>query len=569
MDEGGGPAPVIAPPPASPDILPHFPPNMTPRPEQVNAIQLIQKQFNLGKKIVAFQGPVGSGKSAVALAVARHARHIGESAYLITVQKILMDQYSQDFKPPEIEAMKGRSNYPCSFDKDDSRDASKGYCRRVAKTALIPECLRFGTMEQAQKFELPPNAHSCDYWAQMAKSMASKITLFNFHSFLFQQRLGRFGARDLMILDECHNIESVLLQFVEVVLSDKILQKIDIQLDLRIKTAEDLIAWLDRERIVERIMGVLGENSGKEGCAENLTPGETDRLRSLLDRIADLQRLSHLTEWVIDVTEEIDEDDPNDKTRKLRARPVFIGLFAKELLFSKAKRTMAMSATILNPKIWAKNLGISQLDLGYVETPCTFPVKNRPIFCDYAGDMSWKNFENTLPKLYATITRLLDNHQDQRGIIHGHSERLCRLILENVRSPRFVHLNMFPYRDKTELLKKHLGKPDSVIVASGFHEGVDLVGDLARFQIVAKIPWPSTEDRLVKARMLVDPTYLAYQAALKLIQSCGRAVRNSEDWAATYIVDAGFEKFQSRCGWLFPKWFSEAIQKPSRYTNNS
>lgn len=457
--------------------------------------------------------------------------------------------------------MKGRSNYRCSYDAL-SRNAARGYCRRVEKAALIPECLKFGTMEEAVKFELPPQAHACDYWAQMMRAMAAPITLFNFQSFLFQQRLGRFGPRDLMVLDECHNAESVLLGFVQVVISDKMLQRLGIRLDLSLKTPQDVIAWLDREKVDDVIRISLGGENG-EGVAAGFTPEETDRMRSLLDRIADLRRYLNLTEWVVDVTEEGDEEDPKDRTRKLRVRPVFVSLFARELLFSKADRVLAMSATILDPRIWARNLGISPREVGYVESPCVFPLKNRPIIPEYAGDMSWKKLDGTLPKLWPTIARILDRHRGQRGIIHSHSDLLCRQIVENVRSPRFVYLDQFPNRDKTELLKAHIARPDSVIVASAMHEGLDLKDGLGRFAIITKMPWPAMGDALVKARMNLDKTFLPFSAALKLVQSYGRTVRHESDFATTYVTDAAFDSFLSRCGWLLPKWFTDAVQRPA------
>lgn len=540
--------------------LDYFPEGRTPRPEQIKAITEIERQFDLGASIVALQAPVGSGKSFVASSLAQQAKAKGLSTHLLTIQLALMDQYSKDLPSPIIEVVKGRSHYRCSFDPDNSKNAAKGYCRRVAKAALIQECLKFGVVSDGQALKLPPEAHLCEYWAQLQRSKLSQITLFNFHSFLFQQRLGRFGKRDLLILDECHNAESVLLQFVQVVLSDKILQKIGIELDLTIKTAENLVNWLEKEHVVPKILGILGDSAEGEASANDLTPGETDRLKGLLDRISDLQKYLQLTEWVIDVTEEVDEDDPMDRTRKLRARPVFVGLFAKELIFSKADRTLAMSATILNPKIWAKNLGIRQSDLGYIDIPSSFPVKNRPIFREYAGDMSWANFESTLPKLYSTIQGILERHKNQRGIIHAHSEKLCRLICAAIDSPRVLHLDMFPFRSKTELLKRHSEKKDSVIIASGFHEGIDLIDDLGRFAIIAKVPWPSTNDPFIKARMALDGSYLPYLTALKLTQSYGRIYRHEKDFGVTYIIDSGFEKFLKRCGWLLPKWFLEAIQ---------
>src|SRR6185295_10687063 len=214
----------------------------------------IERSFADGRNVVAFQGPTGSGKSYVGMSFAKLAESVQQKTHLITVQKVLQDQYHADFKPPEIEVMKGRTNYKCDYEPWENRNASKGYCRRVAKAAIIPECLKFGTVEQAAKMELPPEAHSCSYWAQLMRSIRSPITLFNFQSFLFQQRLGRFGRRDLLILDECHNAENILMQFVELTLSDKVLKHLGVRLDLRLQTGKDVLAWLDRERVVEKVV---------------------------------------------------------------------------------------------------------------------------------------------------------------------------------------------------------------------------------------------------------------------------------------------------------------------------
>lgn len=542
-------------------MMSYFPVGKTPRPEQKKAIEDIDGHFQAGRKTVVFQGPTGVGKSYVAACLFRQATASGESVHLLTAQKTLQDQYSNQWPAPEIEVMKGRSNYQCTFDLDRRTDAAKGYCRRVEHTAIIAECLKFGTVEEAMKFELPAHAHKCPYFEQLTKCINAPVTLYNFQSFLCQQRLGRFGVRNLMILDEAHNAESVLLQFVQVVISDNALKGVGVRLDLTLRTPEAVLAWLDREQVEKKIKDALGGAAETEDVAEGFTADETDRLRGLLQKLKDLRRFFEMTQWVVDVTEEGNEGEM-DRVRKLRIRPVFVSPFAKELIFSKAERVLAMSATILKASIWAKNLGLSQSAVSYVEAPCPFPVANRPVILEYAGDMSWKKQPETLPKLYAAVERILGRHRGQRGIIHAHSERLCKLILEKVRSPRFVHLDQFRMRDKTALLKAHEQRSDSVIVASAMHEGIDLHDDLARFQIIAKIPWPMMEDVFVKARMELDGSYLPYQTSLKLIQSCGRAVRHQKDFAVTYILDSGFESFASRCGWLLPTWFKDAIQKP-------
>jgi Rad3-related DNA helicase len=539
--------------------LSFFPAGKDPRPEQIQAIKATEREFASGKTVVALQAPTGSGKSFLAISHAREVADRNGKTHLITAQKVLQGQYATDFPPPLVEVMKGRSNYTCSYDPYKYKDAARGYCRRSKKKGLIQECLKYGSVEAANQFILPADAHKCDYWKQLVLSMENPITLYNFHSFLFQQRLGRFGKRDLLILDECHNTEAILLGFVQIILSDKLLRILGIRLDLTLQDAQAVIAWLGKERVVERIKKALGEES-TEDVPEGLTAVESDQLKETLDRIADLERYLDMTEWVVDVTEDPTEDDFGDRTRKLRIRPVFIGAFTKEMLWSKADRVIAMSATILDAKTWARNLGISQKTLGFVDIPCTFPAKNRPINPEYAGNMGWKTFDATLPNLYATVSKILDRHVGQRGIIHGHSERLCRLIRDNVKNPRIIHLDMFDKRDKTAMLRAHASKPDSVLLASGFHEGVDLKDDLARFQLIAKIPWPGTEDKFVKARMAIDGSYLSYQCSLKLIQSYGRAVRHKDDHATTYILDSGFDGFLSRCGWLLPKWFTQAIQ---------
>jgi len=544
--------------------LSFFPPGKAPRPEQTKAIKETEREFRDGKSFVAIQAPTGSGKSYIAIAIANELAARGGKTHLITAQKVLMGQYSQEFPSPIIEPIQGRSNYPCNYDSFRYKDASRGYCRSSKKKGLIQECLKYGSVEAANSFILPVDAHKCDYWHQLAAAIESPTTLYNFHSFLFQQRLGRFGKRNLLIIDEAHNTEGVLLGFVQILFSDKLLRLLGIKLDLTLQNAKAVVAWLEKERVVARIKKAVGDKDGEgvsEDVPEGLTASENDQLKELLGRIDDLQRYLDLTDWVVDVTEDPLENDFGDRTRKLRIRPVFIGAFTKELIWSKAEQVIAMSATILHAKTWAYNLGIPGKSLGFIDIPSSFPVENRPIIPEYAGDMGWKNLETTLPNLYATVARILERHAGQRGIIHGHSETLCKLIRDNVKDPRIIHLDMFANRDKSAMLRAHEGRPDSVLLASGFHEGVDLKDDLARFQMIAKIPWPGMQDKFVKARMLADKSYLGYQCALKLVQSYGRACRHDKDTAITYVLDSGFDGFLSRCGYLLPKWFVDAVQR--------
>ena len=111
------------------------------------------------------------------------------------------------------------------------------------------------------------------------------------------------------------------------------------------------------------------------------------------------------------------------------------------------------------------------------------------------------------------------------------------------------------------MLEVHSKSKNTIIVAPAMHEGIDLVDDLSRFQIICKIPWPNfIDDKQLARRIELDQDYYNWLTALKLVQSYGRSVRSETDWADTYIIDEVLLSFKERAKKMIPKWFSEAIQ---------
>jgi Rad3-related DNA helicase len=93
------------------------------------------------------------------------------------------------------------------------------------------------------------------------------------------------------------------------------------------------------------------------------------------------------------------------------------------------------------------------------------------------------------------------------------------------------------------------------------HEGLDLKGDLSRFQIICKVPYPGLgSNPQLKRRMEISDDYYSYLTALKLVQSYGRSVRSETDWAKTYILDGSFRSFFENGKKMLPTWFKEVIQ---------
>jgi Rad3-related DNA helicase len=77
-------------------------------------------------------------------------------------------------------------------------------------------------------------------------------------------------------------------------------------------------------------------------------------------------------------------------------------------------------------------------------------------------------------------------------------------------------------------------------------EGVDLKGDLSRFQVICKVPYPYLGDKVVKKRMHKWRWWYDYETLKTVVQSIGRSIRSEDDHAITYILDDDWYRFASK-----------------------
>ena len=102
-------------------------------------------------------------------------------------------------------------------------------------------------------------------------------------------------------------------------------------------------------------------------------------------------------------------------------------------------------------------------------------------------------------------------------------------------------------------------------------EGVDLPGELCRFQILYKLPYPSTEDERVQLR---ERTYedgnewYVYKMLTRLIQAYGRGIRFEGDYCKTYLLDNRIweiidEDYDGNR--IIPKYFLDVLEEYDRY----
>lgn len=524
----------------------------TMRAGQSNAIKFALDSFSAGKRFVILEAPTGAGKSAIAITLTRFF----EDAYYITIQKTLQDQLCKDFGEYGrhghlVVDLKGRNAYTCNYQMNPLTHTAKtikkwkdtgphncadGYCRRKGDSAC-DEC-----------------RGRCEYFNQVEKAKTSRVCLMNFSSFLYQTRYTqRFQPRQLLILDEGHNTESQLMSFIAVSISDTDFHGLKLP---RLDSPEMYAAWLIQNNVIELLNTEMRIAIAQEDTRR------ADDLETQISRltlfIAEMEK-SDRGAWIFEY-----EDLPNKIDHRVTFKPVVVDKYAQEYLFSMGVNVLIMSATILNVGVITRALGIKKEEVAAKRIASTFPVDHRPIYYRPATRVTGgsDNMDKWGNKLASAVNGIVEKYAGKRGIIHTHNFAIADMLLERCSSEvsrRFLYQKQF--KNKTQMLDVHSQAKDTILVAPAMHEGLDLIDDLSRFQIICKMPFPNFyADKQLKARMEIDPQYYEWLTALKLTQSVGRSIRSETDWADTFIIDESFGWWLEKNKKLLPAWFVEAIK---------
>ena len=541
------------------------------RKGQREAIKFVHDNLQLDKKFVVLECPTGGGKSAIGMTLAK----IYGTAYYITATKLLQDQLNRDFSSISIN-LKGRNAYPCTFldrhgdllvknkamslemlaeAKMKHQDCAAGFCRGKSARQFGGDGTKckycFTPARNGELKDLPNGMkHSaCPYYEQVFTAVESPIITMNFSSFLYQTTMSkRFDQRRILIIDEAHNIEQQLLDFVSLTITDELIELT--QLDRpTCASAADMAIWMIENEFVDGI-----DNAIKRALIDD-DAKSVDELSKLRKRVTTFLEDISLpnSRWVLMA-------DDNGYTLK----PVYIRSFANNLLFKHADKVLLMSATILNVDVFCDSLGIMPEKIASYKMRNRFPLENRPIYFKPVDRLvgGKQGMERWGPKLVKGIEKIVKQYPGKRGIIHTHNNAIMKLLLESCEyEVRKRLIFSSDYKDKSSLLMEHERYDDSVIVAPAFHEGVDLKDDLSRFQVICKVPFANFYDDIQLAeRIKNDNDYYKWITALKLCQSYGRSVRSESDYADTYVLDETFEKFCKDAKALLPKWFLDAIK---------
>lgn len=510
------------------------------RKQQETTINSVINAINDKKKFIILDLGTGVGKSAIGITISRYFNNKKNwSSYFLTTQKMLQDQYMNDFggnSENDLKCIKGAENYTCS-------SSNAGFsCGHLRSTPGFEE-------------DHPDCQHSCNYKIAKNLFLMSKYSLTNYSYLLKQTFHGGFvPRRNLLILDEGHKIESEISNVIDIELNSNVLKNIGVETP-EFKNKNNIINWIKKTAApsisthVKDLESLLEKKENKNNQAYVTDFNYWNSFNSKLVKFLETYTESN---WICNY------HYSKDYGSIINYKPIDVSQYSKELLFNYADHIIIMSATIVNFDNFTKSLGIDKNDCIFISEESPFPYENRPIHYYPVANMGYKTIDDDLPTVVEFLEYILEEHKDEKGIIHTSSYKITNFIKENLNSDRLL---IHDGKNKDEIIEEHKkSKIPTILVSPGMSEGIDLKDDLSRFQILVKLPFPHLGDELVKARKNKWDWWYNFETIKTIVQSVGRSVRNENDKAVTYIIDTNFEWFLRYNKNIFPQSFLKQLQ---------
>jgi Rad3-related DNA helicase len=537
-----------------------------PRKEQREALEFIKTEWekNPTNKTFLLNLPTGVGKSYLAMMISKLCKDkMGKFSRVdvITNSKILQDQYSGTFE--SISDLKGKENYEC-----------ESYSCSCAQGA------EFNRLNKT-------TCESCPYSNARENYISGGISLTNFYLYIlyaiYNQKLMESRDARVLIVDECHELESVISDFISIKITETIVKKFKFSNEyeilkklksiVSIQSYVDFLSFLNGE-ILDTIEGMekglvskpRDIKSDKRDIKISKVLNTKNSDIKIMNLITDLKQYQlkidvFLKEYKENPNNWVLESNWNEKTKQKESslEPIWSFDYLDKYVFSHYDKVFLMSGTILDKNLFCQLNGLDFDSSVYYSISSPFPLKNRPIFYMPLGKMSFKSKEDTFKTYIPYIKKILEKYKNKKGVIHTNSFELSKWIQDSISDPRLIFHDS---SNKDEMLKMHFESTEpTVIVSPSMDTGVSFDDDKARFQIIAKVPYPSLASQKNKMRQVNNPEWYSYKTVCGLIQMAGRPVRSNVDYADTIIIDGGFGDVIKHSSHYLPDWLQEAIKR--------
>ena len=537
-----------------------------PRKEQREALEFIDAEYNKNKlnKFYLLNLPVGVGKSHLAMMISDwYKRNVNKMARvdIITNSKLLQDQYSDTYE--SINDLKGKENYEC-----------ESYSCSCAQGA------EFNRLNKT-------SCEECPYSTAREGYINGGVSLTNFYLYIlyamYNQKLMESRNARVLIVDEAHDFDDVMSDFVSIKITETIIKKFkfsnEYEMIKELKKVNSITSYVEylKGLNVEILETCEQMEKGMIKAPRNVTQDKRDLKISkvlsgknsdvkLMNIVSDMKQM----QLKIDVFLKEYKENPNNwvlesnyneklKQKELSLEPIWSYDYLDKYVFAHYDMVILMSGTILDKNLFCNLNGLDASRAVYYSIGSPFPIANRPIFYMPIGKMSYKSKEDTFKNYIPYIKKLLDKYKNKKGIIHTNSFELSNWIQKSIKDTRLIFHDS---SNKDEMLRMHFESDEpTVIVSPSMGTGVSFDNDKARFQIIAKVPYPSLGSQKNKMRQNNNPDWYSWKTVCGLIQMTGRSVRSDVDYADTIIIDGGFGDVIKHSSHFLPDWVQEAIKR--------
>jgi Rad3-related DNA helicase len=547
------------------NLTSNFPKGFDPRPSQIEVLSKIENIWSSNKKFIIACLPTGIGKSHIAYTIANSTTDIdaerkndilnyeiykknrnGEFAYdtkhenknrygsfIFTITRSLQDQYQEIFK--DITSVKGKNNYKCQIDKDQTADFAPCLYSKGLKESCFAKNI-------------------CPYYETRNKGLSSKFSIFNYRSF-FNLR-NHLQEREMYICDEADGIEEELVSQFTLEIGYNFLTSENIKFDKIVSdNTRDAYNWL--VDIYGQIKNNLDEVKQKASLLSQ-KKGFDSLHHKQLQQISKLTRMYNLMSEAIEYWDTCQYLVEDKKAEKVVFVPYDIKPLAQNI-FKRADKVLLMSATLSNHEEYAKSLGIKPEEYEYFEVDSPFNSDKSPIYCTTKFNLSYNN-SGDLHKIVDASLELCNKHKNEKGIIHTHTNAITEAFKKKIgNNHRFLFRQVGVSNE--EILEEHKNSTHpTVLISPSLDTGISLDGDLGRFQIITKAPFLPLGSKRIKKKFDNNPQHYKMKMLNNLVQMAGRCTRSSKDYSITYILDGVATKSITSNKDKLPKHFIKRIQ---------
>jgi ATP-dependent DNA helicase DinG len=545
-----------------------------PRDNQVQYVNDVLVAFlDENFKNVILSAPTGTGKSIIGAVVADVVHtikypdtHAGAS-FLLTATNVLAQQYHDSFVDDDapwddnFAIIKGAGNYEC------------GALSTPEEPETAESCSVVMFQKQGMHDVISRYCDVCEFKFSRTMKVKARHLITNY-SYYFIDRMyadSKMAKRSVCVFDEAHLLNDLFVEHNAIYFSEKRLASYveEVSESLRLGNTEvfrqlkllkdHLVAGkIDDDnyktylRNLLNIYITISDAAGSEAQRHVHSRGQYLKLTKLAKKYKNLScKIDDLFIFEFPHVFEYKAKDAKkgQNEHEVNVKPIFIGEMFEAL--DNADHNLLMSATISEQ--YARRTMTLPGTTKHIRLPPQFPPKNKKVIFFKPQALNYNTMKDpeTIKKLCATTYQIVKHHTDlgERGIILAPSFIIVQSVAETLRvmgvkTKIFEHVRGEKLVDWLEAFKSYTNGPAVLLTPSGF-EGIDLPGNLSRYQVIVKAPFASLGDRRVKVILDTFPDIYSLTALMKITQGAGRSVRSMEDYATTYMLDAGIQRLWS------------------------